>query len=408
MQKDAKRITTCYNYKHLYCYLIVDVRLFVEQNIFRLQYLLDLYNISADDLLSIINLNLKTIVDKDTLFSKHININILKRIDKVFKKGIHFYLDQNEIVKSADKSIFFRKANFNSELNLATKKIVNQFEDLKLYLSSISKLAEISNERILPYYNTNIDPKQIASKLRQMLNPEYHSNSKDFLKGLISKFAEFNILVFEFVETWNKKEKVNIDGFYLYPNFIVLKRQQHSFRREIFTLIHELAHYLINEEEIEQIDYSNLRYSNNIERWCNDFTYYFLVSDYFQDIDSIKQANIHNNYYFELISNISQKTHLSKMALFTKLLLTNKISQSDYLKIKNKFEYNYRLKLEKEQVQKELEKLKGKRFASIPKPINSPLFVSTIQAAMYHGIISEFDFCKTLKINPNKLNIYLQ
>jgi radical SAM superfamily enzyme YgiQ (UPF0313 family) len=43
------------------------------------------------------------------------------------------------------------------------------------------------------------------------------------------------------IETWNKKEKANIDGIYLSPNVIVLKRQK-SYRRETFTLIHELGH----------------------------------------------------------------------------------------------------------------------------------------------------------------------
>jgi hypothetical protein len=38
---------------------------------------------------------------------------------------------------------------------------------------------------------------------------------------------------------------------------------------------------LLNEEEIEELDISN--FANNklsdIERWCNDFAYYFLVGD---------------------------------------------------------------------------------------------------------------------------------
>lgn len=63
---------------------------------------------------------------------------------------------------------------------------------------------------------------------------------------------------------------------------IVLKRHQISFRREIFTLIHELGHYLLNEEEIEELDYSNLarRDLSAIEKWCNDFSYYFLIGEY--------------------------------------------------------------------------------------------------------------------------------
>ena len=159
--------------------------------------------------------------------------------------------------------------------------------------------------------------------------PDFNPNKKEFLKGLISTFAENNILVFEFVETWNKKEKANIDGFFLTPNVIVLKRQQTSFRREIFTLIHELGHYLINEEEIEQLDISN--FGNNklsaIERWCNDFAYHFLAGEFDEAFENIETADDRNDYHFDLIKNISEKTHLSRIALFTKLLYQKKISQ---------------------------------------------------------------------------------
>ena len=52
------------------------------------------------------------------------------------------------------------------------------------------------------------------------------------------------LFVFEYIETWNKKEKTNIDGFYLKPNVIVLKHHKH-YKREIFTLAHELGHCLL-------------------------------------------------------------------------------------------------------------------------------------------------------------------
>jgi hypothetical protein len=45
---------------------------------------------------------------------------------------------------------------------------------------------------------------------------------------------------------------------------------------------------------------------------------------------------------------------------------------------------------------------------STPKPINSPLLISTIQTAFYEGVINEYDVCKTLNISPDKLEIYLQ
>ncbi|EON77203.1 hypothetical protein ADIS_2283 [Lunatimonas lonarensis] len=383
----------------------------VEQNISRLKYLLTLYKMTAEDLLLVISEGLTKPLTKDDILSDEINVNHLKRIDKVFNKGLHYYLDPKSPEVSKDASIFFRKNKFGTDLNIGAKKIVNQFEEFKISLSAISKLAEINIDRPLPVFSVQDDPKAIAVKIRKELYPGFNPIPKEFLRALISKFAEKNILVFEFVETWNKKEKANIDGFFLAPNVIVLKRQQSSFRREIFTLIHELGHYLLNEEEIEEIDISS--FANNklsaIERWCNDFAYYFLVGEYNRAFEQIDKADGTNDYYFELIESISNQTHLSQIALFTKLLFERKISQNNYNTIKADFDEQYRLRQEEEKKQRELDKLLGiQKGGSTPKPINSPLLISTIQTAFYEGVVNEYDVCKTLNISPDKLEKYLQ
>lgn len=383
----------------------------VEQNISRLKYLLALYKMKVEDLLLAISEGLKKPITKDEIFSNEINVSHLKRIDKVFNKGLHYYLDPKSPEFSKDASIFFRKNKFGTDLNIGAKKIVNQFEEFKISLSAISKLAEIKIERSLPFFTVQDDPKIVAKKIFKELYPDFNPIPKEFLRALISKFAQKNILVFEFVETWNKKEKTNIDGFFLTPNVIVLKRQQHSFRREIFTLIHELGHYLLNEEEIEELDISN--FANNklssIERWCNDFAYYFLVGNHSNTFEQIKKADGTNDYHFELIENISKQTHLSQIALFTKLLFQRKISQSSYNTIKADFEEQYRIRQEVEKKQREIDKLQGiQKGGSTPKPINSPLLISTIQTAYYEGVINEYDVCKTLNIPPDKLEKYLQ
>ena len=383
----------------------------VEQNIARLKYLLTLYKMTADNLLLTISEGLKNPLTKSDILSNEINVSHLKRIDKVFKKGLHYYLDPKSPEVSQDASIFFRKNKFGTDLNIAAKKIVNQFEEFKISLSAISKLAEINIDRTLPVYTVKDDPKIIAKKIRKDLYPEFNPIPKEFLRALISTFAENNILVFEFVETWNKKEKANVDGFFLNPNVIVLKRQQASFRREIFTLIHELGHYLINEEEIEELDISN--FANNklssIERWCNDFAYHFLAGEYDKSFEQIDKSDGSNDYHFDLIESISKRTHLSQIALFTKLLYQKKITQSNYSNIKADFDEKYRLRKEEEQKQRELEKLQGiQKGGSSPKPMNSPLLVSTIQTAFYEGVINEYDVCKTLNISPDKLEKYLK
>lgn len=184
------------------------------------------------------------------------------------------------------------------------------------------------------------------------------------------------------------------------PNTLVLKRQQKSFRREIFTLVHELGHFLLNEEEIEEVDYKSIskNHLNKIENWCNEFAYYFLVGEYHTEIDNLEKADANNDYHHNLIDDISRETHLSTLALYTRLLYDNKISQKDYTKIKHEIKLAFQEKVAEENKIKEFEKLQGiKRGGSVPKPINSPLFINTLQNALYDGIINEYEFCKNLK-----------
>ena len=218
----------------------------------------------------------------EEVFRSEMKISLLKKIDKIFGKGLNYYIDPKTIKEAKAESIFFRKDKFNAELNLSAKKIVNHFEEEKISLSALSKLSDVQRERMLPVFTVNDNPKEVASRIRRTLYPEFNNKKREFLKSLIAKFAESNILVFEFVENWNKNEKVNINGFYIKPDTIVLKRNQKSFSREIFTLIHELAHYLLNEEEIdEHINEDTAAYSSlsKVERWCNDFAYFFLVGE---------------------------------------------------------------------------------------------------------------------------------
>ena len=79
-------------------------------------------------------------------------MNYLKRIDKVFNKGIQYYLDPKELKENKDASIFFRKEKFNSDLNFGSRKIVNQFENLKISLSTMSALSDVKLDRQIELY----------------------------------------------------------------------------------------------------------------------------------------------------------------------------------------------------------------------------------------------------------------
>ena len=383
----------------------------IEINISRIEYLLSLYRLSVAELLDKISEGLKNPISKEEIFTDEVKISHLKKIDKIFNKGIDYYINPKPLKKNKDASIFFRKNQFNSELNIGAKKIVNQFEDIKINLSAISKLSNIKLKRNFQIYTVNDNPKNVAKDIRDIIYPlEFTNNLRDFLKSLISTLAKNNVLVFEFIETWNKKEKANINGFFLEPNVIVLKRQQKSFRREIFTLIHEFGHYLLNKEEIEEVDVKSMSTKDlsKVENWCNEFAYHFLIGKYGNVLDKLEPANSTNDYQFDIIKEISKNTNLSVLALFTRLLYTKKISKFDYNNVKNELDEEFRLKEEKDKERKEFEKQMGiKQGGSVPKPINSPLYINTLQTALYEGIINEYDFCKQLNIKPEKIGQYI-
>ena len=383
----------------------------VEHNISRLKQLIDMYRLSIPEFLELISKGLKTPITEEDVFSNEIKLSHLKRIDKLFEKGLHYYLNHQAPVNAKERSIFFRKRNFATEnLNIGATKIVNQFEDLKLSLSGMAKLSNFRLKRKLGKYSVKDDPKETALTVREKLYPSFTPKKRDFLKALISKFSEQHILVFEFIETWNKKNKANIDGFFLKPNMIVLKRHQ-AFRREIFTLAHELGHYLLDEEEVEQLDDLSIGNKNlsKIERWCNDFAFYFLCGKYSNTLESLEVASSENDYHHEIIKFISEQTHLSQLALFTRLLFDNKISQRNYNRVKSAFEEDIRKRQEEKELQKELLKAEGKKQrGAVAKPIKSPLFVSTLQNAFYEGVLNEYEFCEKLNIKPDQLEKYIQ
>ena len=383
----------------------------ISLNINRLQHLLDLYKLSKEDFLLLINKGKKRPLTEKDLFKSEIKIEHLKRIDKVFNKGLNYYINPDEPIKSTDESIFFRKHKFNAELNFASKKIVTQFEEEKISISSISKLSDISLDRLLPIVTVKDNPQYVANEVSRSLYPKFNRNLKEFLKALISKLADQNIFVYEFVETWNKKDKANVEGISLSPNVIVLKRLQKSFRREIFTLAHELGHYLLNEEEIDEkiseytIDYFSL---GKIEKWCNDFAFYFLAQEYSTVIMDLETASAKNDYHTDLLEMITEKTNLSLIALYTRLLINNKISAKNYNTIKEDLYVKYKDKEDAEKIRKELDKAEGRKSkGSTPKPIQSPLLIKTMQFAYLEGI-NEVKLCRKLNLKPDKLELFLQ
>jgi Zn-dependent peptidase ImmA (M78 family) len=389
----------------------------VEINVKRIEHLLSLYGLTREELLEKINESRsKRPLSEEKVFNLNIDISTLKQIDKIFKKGLSYYVDPSDPIKSEDESIFFRKSNFNANLDIESKQLVQKFEEEKLDFSYFSKLSELDISRKIPTYTTNDSAYKVAVECRKTLYPKFDSNQRTFLKNLIEKLGDSNILVFEHIESSNLKKKSNIEGFFLKPNVIVLKRQQKGFRREIFTLAHELGHYLLLEEEIDNQVYSeNNGYENLsiIERWCNDFAFYFLSGQYATTINNLKIASKHNDYYHDIVEDISRLTHLSSLSIYTRFLIANIVNFEDYQTITKGIRKDIKeweeAEREKQNQAAELAKLQGKPPGfGIVKPIISPLYLRTLRNALYDGNIGEMEFCTKLNLkNSLKIDEYL-
>ncbi len=247
-------------------------------------------------------------------------------------------------------------------------------------------------------YKNLIENKKIVNK----------QDDKGFLENIIRVFEELNIFVFEFVDKKRKFEKIsNFNGLFMSPNLIVIKRQQKYFRREIFTLIHELGHYLLNTEEVDNETEDSIHETDKLEEWCNLFAFNFLLGEQKDNFESIDVINKSNNFHEEKINNLIAKTKLSKFAIFTSLKLRSKISDEDYYNKKREVMEAILAKEEKEKraldIKKDLAKANGEvLFMTGPKEIKSKLFEDLVKINYFEGKISELEVREHLKIKQNK------
>lgn len=374
----------------------------------RIKYLLSLYKMTVDEFMCIATKRLKKPFTWEDVYRDRIPLTVLKRVDKVFQKGLFYYTDPETPEKRKSVSVFFRKTTFGTELNLGSRQRVREFEDLKTRLNTISKLSDVTLKRKLPVTKLSSNPREVAFSLREQVLPTFTDNKRDFLKNFINKLGDQNIFVFEFVDVKNKKEKANVDGFYLCPNAIVLKRIQESFSREIFTLAHELGHYLLNQEEIEEVDIIKLSCQDvpisAVEKWCNTFAYFLLLGkEYAELLDKIPMFNVQNDYGHETIKRISKETNLSRLAIFTNLLIQKKLSYDSYMNIKEEMEEQWQQRQLRKALQKEMDKANGIEVKGrSPQPIRAEIVEDVFSVALSSGVIGELEYCKVMKTSLQK------
>ncbi|PAF49025.1 hypothetical protein BKH43_07475 [Helicobacter sp. 13S00401-1] len=357
----------------------------VEINPKRIEYLLDLFNLNLRELANLIDMPTQSLLQQDTL-----KLSTLKKIDKIFKKGLNFYTEPTNLSKK--ENILFRVKNKN--LTISDKQLILNKQDDSNYIQSILKLTNFKLERKLDIKaNLKSKPSEIASLISPLVLPKDTKDDKRFLKNFIAKLAALNILVFEILQPPNKKDKSKIDAFFIKPNFIFLNRQK-GFKRELFTLAHELGHYILHNEHIDDDIFETL---SKEESWCNEFAFYLLAGKGIEEILSLKASEL--NFYNEKLQSLSNKYHISTLAIFCFLAKRKVITWQHFFSLKQQSD---------ELVQ--LPRIKEIEFFAKPKPICSPLQKDIFKIAYLKGIVSEKEillrFAKEIKNHNLESFIY--
>lgn len=140
-----------------------------------------------------------------------------------------------------------------------------------------------------------------------------------------------------------------VSGFCLIDdkNPVIFINNSNAFSRQIFTLIHELAHILFGVDGITDIDETYVSLMNKADRdkevFCNQFAAYFLVPEheFDKDIPVFQKAGI------EIVPKIAEKYSVSREVILRRLADRGIISNITYQKEAQKLNREY-LRVHKE------------------------------------------------------------
>ena len=256
----------------------------------------------------------KTQLKKD-LANGEVEVTILKKIAKELKINIYNFFS-NEFSENRFLVDFKRKNK--QPLNKDTLYILRYYQNLR---EDIECLAEKGIKKT--HFKTADEVRAISQQFREKFKfAEFLKTSPqkpkpaDVFKFLREKIEEEGIYVFKN----NKGDKEQGNGLdknlygciFLDGNKppLILINSDYPILSQTSTLLHEFAHYLLGESEIELQENIN---KNKTEKWCNEFAYHFLL-----DKETEKKENFSLENKATLIKNIrrlSQTYFISKMSL---------------------------------------------------------------------------------------------
>jgi Zn-dependent peptidase ImmA (M78 family) len=306
----------------------------------------------------------------------------------------YFYLEKPPKIETP--KIKFRsskKVTYKDDIFL--KKIIRDvYEKRKIFIDILSNYYSLNKTFKLKRINQNDNVESISNQLRQELNISLEdikgedNNKSSLFRYYKVKLENAGILVFQTSFTDTSLFKGFSLSYYPYP-IIVINRSDSSYNSKIFTMFHELAHVLMENSSLCDLDFRDETKFDSVEIFCNKVAGETLVpTDEFTNF--IEDLKYDSNY--DLINKLEKEFKVSKYIIIRRLLDNNYIDKNEYTYFIESIYKNY----PKKPIKKD-----NDDYHSIPKKYDVPslngfLFTNTILSAYYDSYISPVEASKIL------------
>lgn len=261
----------------------------------------------------------------------------LKYLDTYLKRGIPFYF----LSQFPNDEVFanFRKKNRDVKIEPDVEVKLREYASLRRDIAEMLKDSYISIERNLRVYTEKESPEKVAEELRKrfVYVPDNFgkSQTREAFQFLRNRVEEEGIFVFKDNLGENTRGCLFLKGEG--PPLLLINSSENK-NAEIFTLLHELAHYLLDKEEL---DYGLERssYSHATENWCDRFAFRFLFPESAESREQFTKDQKEELMKSSRLEELSKTYKVSKHALMFRFYLLNIISGAEYKDFKARYSF---------------------------------------------------------------------
>jgi len=289
------------------------------------------YGITPEELATELNIA-ATSIERVLEGEGGITFNQLRKIADHFGRGVLFFLESGPVDAAQVHTPQFRTlANQKPELTPSLKKLIERVEKQRaVYLSLREDLDEAERLLFTPPELARKNPQESARIVRKWLGLTEENSFNSYREAVEAR----GVLVFRsngYNGKWQIPKQNPILGFALYDSacpVIVIKKQS-SDAQQSFTLMHELAHLLLNKTSSIDDDQDFQSHQGN-ERDANAFAGHLLVPDVFLAIIQDAGRPHDASRYDDWLAPQRKAWGVSAEVILRRLLDAGRLTQSQY------------------------------------------------------------------------------